>query len=167
MKFGFLQSAKQFLKIRSLKMWVTLDQGQWMTLAFDNYKDSCTHLVDYIYQLWHHRLQQFLKNPLFYIFPYKSIGDRIWPCRKQGHCQPRVIIWTNLVLLENPMLHANFQCHQSFGFRVEDCLWFLLYVGMAAILVIWPRLFEQTFVPPSHGGSTQNFASIGLAVSKE
>ena len=40
-------------------------------------------------------------------------------------------------------------------------------MGMAAILVMWPRPFYQTFVPPSHGGSTYNLASIGQAVSKE
>ena len=40
-------------------------------------------------------------------------------------------------------------------------------MGMAAILVKWPGQFEQTFVPPSHGGSTLNLASIGTAVSKE
>ena len=40
-------------------------------------------------------------------------------------------------------------------------------MGMAVILVKWPGPFEQTFIPPSHGGSTWNLASIGLAVSQE
>ena len=40
----------------------------------------------------------------------------------------------------------------------------LPYMGMAAILVMWPGPREQTFVPPSHGGSTWNLASIGPAV---
>ena len=40
-------------------------------------------------------------------------------------------------------------------------------MGMAAILVMWPGPFEQTFVPPSQGGSIWNFASIGPAVSEE
>ena len=31
----------------------------------------------------------------------------------------------------------------------EDFLRFLPYMGMAAILVMWPGPFEQTFVPPS------------------
>ena len=34
-------------------------------------------------------------------------------------------------------------------------------MGMVAILVMWPRCREQTFVPPTHGGSTWNLASIG------
>ena len=40
-------------------------------------------------------------------------------------------------------------------------------MGMAAILVTWPGPFEQTFVPPSHGGSTWNLTLIGQAVSEE
>ena len=30
---------------------------------------------------------------------------------------------------------------------------FLPYMGVAAILVKWPRPREQTFIPPSHWGS--------------
>ena len=40
-------------------------------------------------------------------------------------------------------------------------------MGMAAILVMWHKSFEQTFIPLSHGGSTWNLASIGLEISKE
>ena len=40
-------------------------------------------------------------------------------------------------------------------------------MGMAAILVMWLRSFEQTFVPPSQGGSTWNLTSIGPVVSEE
>ena len=40
-------------------------------------------------------------------------------------------------------------------------------MGMAAILVMWPGLFEQTFIPPSHGGSIWNLTLIGQAVSEE
>ena len=49
----------------------------------------------------------------------------------------------------------------------ENFLRFLPYMGMAAILIMWPELFEQTFVPPSHGGSIWNLASIGPVVSEE
>ena len=41
---------------------------------------------------------------------------------------------------------------------------FLPYVGVAAILVMWPRCRKQIFVSPTHGGSTQNLALIGQAV---
>ena len=30
---------------------------------------------------------------------------------------------------------------------------FLPYMGVAAILVMWPRSHEQTLIPPTHGGS--------------
>ena len=40
-------------------------------------------------------------------------------------------------------------------------------MGMVAILVMWPGPFEKTFVPPSHGDSIWNLASIGPVVSKE
>ena len=41
---------------------------------------------------------------------------------------------------------------------------FLPYMGVAAILVMWPRPRKQTFVPPSHWGSIWNLALIGQAV---
>ena len=41
---------------------------------------------------------------------------------------------------------------------------FLPYMGVAATLVMWPRLREQIFVPPSHWGSRWNLALIGPAV---
>ena len=40
-------------------------------------------------------------------------------------------------------------------------------MGMAVILVMWPRPREQTFVPPSHWGSIWNLALIGPAVLKK
>ena len=40
-------------------------------------------------------------------------------------------------------------------------------MGMAAILVMWPGPFEQTFVPPTQGGSIWNLSSIGPVISEE
>ena len=40
-----------------------------------------------------------LKSIVLPFSPNKSIGDQIWPCRKIGQCQPRIIVWTNLVVL--------------------------------------------------------------------
>ena len=37
-------------------------------------------------------------------------------------------------------------------------------MGTAAILIMWPGLFEQTFVPPLHGDSIWNLAPIGPVV---
>ena len=36
-----------------------------------------------------------------------------WSCRKIGYDQPKVIIWTILVLLKYPMLHIKFQGNRS------------------------------------------------------
>ena len=44
---------------------------------------------------------------------------------------------------------------------------FLPYMDMAAILIMWPRCAKQTFVPPIHGGSIWNLASIGPAFSEK
>ena len=40
-------------------------------------------------------------------------------------------------------------------------------MGMAALLVMLPGPFEQTFVPLSHGDSIWNLALIGTVVSEE
>ena len=92
---------------------------------------------------------------------------QIWPCRKIGQGQSRVIIWTNLIALEHPMLHTNVQSHWPFCSREEGFLRFLPYMGMVAILVMWPGPVKQTFVPLSQGGSIWNLASIGPVVSEE
>ena len=42
----------------------------------------------------------------------------------------------------HPKLHTKFQGYQPFGTGEEDFLRFLPYMGMAAILVMWPVLFE-------------------------
>ena len=52
----------------------------------------------------------------------------------------KVIIWTNLVVLERPMLYTKFQLHR---------FWKVLPYCMAAILVMWLQPFEQTFFPSS------------------
>ena len=50
------------------------------------------------------------------------------------------------------MLHTNFQGHRPFGSREDDFLKvFTIYGGHLGHL---PRPFDQTLIPPSHGGST-------------
>ena len=84
-----------------------------------------------------------------------------------GQGQPRVIIWTTLVLLPYRMLHTKFQGHWSIGSGEEDFLRFLPYMGMAAMLVMWPRSFEQLFFPKGPGGCIWNLVAIGPVVSEE
>ena len=62
----------------------------------------------------------FRKIHCFTFFPYKSIRDQIWPCRKVGQGQPRIIIYINFVELESPMLHAKFQDYRTSGSGEED-----------------------------------------------
>ena len=107
----------------------------------------------------------FWKIHCFTFFPYKSIRVQIWPCRKIGQGQPKIIIWANLVVPEHQMMHTKFQGHQLFGSREEDFLRFLPYTGMAAIFVMWSGPFEQTFAPQSHRSSIWNL--IGPVVSEE
>ena len=84
-----------------------------------------------------------------------------------GQGQPRVIIWTTLVVLPYMMLYTKFQGHWSIGSGEEDFLRFLPYMGMAAILVMWPGRFEQLFVPPAPGGYIWNLVTIGPVVLEE
>ena len=84
-----------------------------------------------------------------------------------GQGQPREIIWTILVVLTYTMLYTKFQGHRSIGSGEEDFLRFLPYMGMAAILVMWPEPFEQLFVPPIPGGYIWNLVTIGPVVSEE
>ena len=65
------------------------------------------------------------------------------------------------------MLHTMFQGHWSIGSGEEDFLRFLLYMGMAAMLVMWPRSFEQFFFPKGPGGCIWNLVAIGPVVSEE
>ena len=58
---------------------------------------------------------------------HKSLCDQIWPWHKIGQGQPRVIIWTTLVVLPYTMLYTKFQGHPSIGSGEEYFLRFLPY----------------------------------------
>ena len=58
-----------------------------------------------------------------------------------GQGQTTDLIWTTLVVLTYMMLHTKFQGHGSIGSGEEDFLRFLPYMGMAAMLVMWPNSF--------------------------
>ena len=61
---------------------------------------------------------QIIDNKRFWkihCFPYKSIRDQIWPCRKICQGQPKVIVWANLVVLKHPMMHIKIQGRWPFG----------------------------------------------------
>ena len=135
------------LKILNLS---DLEQGQWMTLTFGTHTASCTHVVDCSVNFYIIAYNSFWKIHCFTFFPYKSTRDQIWPCHKIGHSQSSVIIWTNLVALENPMLHTNFQVHQPFGSREED---FLSFYHLWAWRPYWScdlnHLYKLSFLNPT------------------
>ena len=105
---------------------------------------SCNRAVDFgflnSYNMWLMKVKESQQFQFFCLL--YSIRDQISPCRKIGQGQPRVIIWTKLVVLEYPILHIKFQGHRPFGSGEEDFLRFLTYMGMAAILAMWPGPFE-------------------------
>ena len=111
--------------------------------------------------------KRFWKIHCFTFFPYKCIRDQIWSCHKIGQGQHSVIIWTNLVVLEHPMMQIKFQCYRPFGAREEDFLRFLPYMAISAILVIRPGPVEQIFIAPSHRCFIWNLTLIGPVVSEE
>ena len=54
------------------------------------------------------------------------------------------------------MLHTKFQGYRPFDSGEEDFLKFLPYMGMAAILVMWPGPFEQIQFKMSSFKSNEN-----------
>ena len=56
--------------------------------------------------------------------------------------------------------------HTQFRFTGSREEWFLPYMYVAVIFAMCLRCREQTFTPPTHGGSTQNLALIGQLVLK-
>ena len=132
----------------NFEIWGTFDQGQRMTLTFDSHSTSLTHFAKCFKQLWKTQdCNSFQKINNFHFFPYKSLCDQIWPWRKRSQGQPRVIIWTTLVVLSYMMLHTKFQGHGSIDSREEDFLRFLPYMGMAAMSAMWPNSFVLIFIP--------------------
>ena len=99
--------------------------------------------IGHLFLVSNHRQQLFLKNPLFTIFPHKSVRDQIWTCLKIGQGQTGVIIWIKVVVLEHPMQHTKFECQRPFGSGEEDFLRFIQYMAMAATLVMWHGPFEK------------------------
>ena len=104
----------------------------------------------YLLLVSNHRLQQFLKNPLFYLFPIQKHKGHNLTCCKIGQGQRRVIIWTNLVVLEHPMLYTNFQGHRPFGSGEEDFFKVFTISGHDGHLghVTWKVLFPHAMEAP-------------------
>ena len=74
-------------------------------------------------------------------FPFKCIRKQLWPWRKVGQGQPRIVIWTNLAGLTSPMLHTK---HTYIWFWRRFLKGFY-NMGISVILVMWSRPFEHIF----------------------
>ena len=121
------------------------------TILFDFYCD-CGYPLAFLLPL-----NMYCKTDFSAISPYKCIlGVKIWPCCKRIKGQPTIIIWTNLVDQESPMLYTK-DLAQSFLDFGEECL---PYVGMEAISFNGSEPFEQIkiFVTSrSHVKSGENY----------
>ena len=62
--------------------------------------------------------------------------------------QARVIICIILVVLAYPMLHTKFQGQGLICSGGEDFLRFVTCKEVTVVLIMWPELFKQVFVPP-------------------
>ena len=80
----------------------------------------------------------FWKIYCFQFYLWKSPSYKIWPCRKIGRGQPKVVIWTNYDWQETRSYIPSFV---EFGLPVPEKIFegFLPYMGVEAILVMWPR----------------------------
>ena len=59
-----------------------------------------------------------------------------WPCHKMGQDHPKVMIYIYFVELLSLMLHARFQNHRPSGSGENILKMCLLFIAMAAILVM-------------------------------
>ena len=117
------------LKENLQKILDILGQGHWMALTFEIQRGSCTHLIKCFYQLSYHRLQEFQKNVAFYLFPFKSLKDQIWPCHRMVLGQPRVILWEISVVLKYPMIHKLQGYHPTGSGKENFLIFFNTWYG--------------------------------------
>ena len=75
------------------------------------------------------------------------MGAQIWPCRIKVKSQPMVIIWTNFVELESPMIYTKIQPQSFLGSGDEDFKVFLPYMGMAADCLMVRNLLNKLSIP--------------------
>ena len=76
----------------------------------------------------------------------------------------QVIISTTCDALESQILNKCTKFQGRSSFVLEKIFEGLLpYMGVAAILFMWPGVHKQTFLPPSHWSTIWNLALIGQA----
>ena len=114
------------------------------------------------------------KTHNFHFCPCKSWCDQIWLWHIIGQGQPRVIIWIILGVHVLAMASiATVQYNATYQVSRLSVYWFwrriffkfLSYMDMAATVVMWPRPFEQLFIPKGPGGCIWNLVTIDPVVS--
>ena len=133
---------KKFENVESEWPWTKVNEWPWplifITVRVLIYLTASTK--------WYYRLKQFLKNPLFYLFPVqKHKGPNL--TLPQHRSRPTQCHYPNKIGRTRAP-NAVYQVSRSsaFWFRRRRFLSVLPYIGMVAILVMWPGLFEHTFV---------------------
>ena len=86
--------------------------------------------------------------------------SHIWVCSKKDTVNQRPS-FVNLDVAEYPVTYTKFQGHQFVGTGEEDFLKILPYMGMAAILIMWPGWFGKIFVLSTSGGFIWNLITTG------
>ena len=102
----------------------------------------------------------------FTFFPHNRLSDQIWPRLRKKSRSTKHHYLNKLDRAGATNVENKLQGHQSFGSWEEDFPSFFTIMGVAAILVMWSRPYEQTFVPPPHTGSISNLVSIGPAFQR-
>ena len=71
------------------------------------------HVLIWLSASTNYRLQHFQKNASFYLFPFKSLRNRIWPCCKMCYGQSKVILWAKSVvpkyIMDLMLIHTSFK----------------------------------------------------------
>ena len=81
----------------------------------------------------------------FWAFLNMAASLVLWLWTFGYHGQPRVMINTNFVELQNLMLHTKFQGNWPSGWEKKIFLWFWVFFSMTAILVMWPWPFDYHY----------------------
>ena len=63
-----------------------------------------------------------------------------------GQGKPRNTIWTSLMVLVYQMLFTKFQGNRSIVLEKKFYKMFLQYMGIAAMLFMWPNSFLSIFI---------------------
>ena len=144
------------------------DKGRYHAALHRGQKFDCNWSFTTL--IIHYQFQPLVFNTMlikwFFIFPIQMIKEQNLTLFKKIKCQSRIIIWTNLVDLEFPMLCTKIQPQSALGSE-EEYFWsgFMPYWYGGHLNGLWP--FLQIFNSPSTEGSTWSLKIFDPGVSEE